>query len=355
MPESNLDFRSDNVATVSPEIMRALVEANSGTDASYGADALSDRLDQCFSTLFETSVRVFPVATGTAANALALSSCTRPYGGIYCHVDAHIHTSEGGATEAFTGGAKLIPLAGTGFRLDAESLEAALASAELGRRHKPQPDAISITQATEAGTVYRLDELRRIAEIARRHDVTLHMDGARFANALATLDCTPADMTWRAGVGILSFGATKNGCMSTEAIVVFNPDLAEDLSYRLRRAGQTWSKMRFAAVQLLAYVENDLYLRSARHANRLASHLGAGLARLPGVQLMAPVEANIVHATLPPATIAALSANHVLFFDRGGNRIRLVCRFDGSVAEVDQVLSIARRHLSSDDDANHAA
>lgn len=272
MRNDMLDFRSDNVGAVSPEILRALVETNAGTDASYGDDAVSERLDRRFTELFETPVKVFPVATGTAANALALAACARPYGGIYCHGDAHIETSEGGATEAFTGGAKLVTLpGGADFRLGAEELDQALAHAGHGLRHKPQPDAVSVTQATEAGTVYRLDELRAIGGVARRHGVKLHMDGARFANALATLGCTPADMTWKAGIDILSFGVTKNGGMIADAIVVFDPKLAEDLSYRLRRAGQTWSKMRFAAVQLLAYVEGDLYLRSARHANALAA------------------------------------------------------------------------------------
>ena len=171
------------------------------------------------------------------------------------------------------------------------------------------------------------------------------MDGARFANALATLGCTPADMTWRAGVDILSFGVTKNGGMSAEAIVVFDPELAEELSYRLRRAGQTWSKMRFAAVQLLAYVEGGLYLRSARRSNALASRIEAGLAGLPGLRFHAPVEANIVHLVLPAATIAAMKAQGILLFDRGGNLIRLVCRFDGAEDDVDRLVEIVREAL----------
>ncbi len=355
MSTAVIDFRSDNVATVSPEILKALSESNAGTEASYGADSLSDQLDRRFSEVFEGPAKVFPVATGTAANALALSACARPYGGIYCHADAHIHTSEGGATEAFTAGAKLIPLRGQGYRLAADELDAAIARAERGRHHKPQPDAISVTQATEAGTVYRLDELGRIGEIARRHRVRLHMDGARFANAVATLGCSPAEMTWRAGVDILSFGVTKNGGMNAEAIVVFDGDLAEELAYRLRRAGQTWSKMRFAAIQLLAYVEDDLYLRSARQANALASRLGAGIAALPGLRLHAPVEANIVHAILPLSAIAALKGKGVLFFDRGGGLARFVCRFDGSVEDVDRLLATMQACLPAEPDIAQVA
>ena len=236
---TELNFRSDNVATVSPEILRALERVNQGPAASYGEDACSSDLNRSFSALFEKDVTVFPVATGTAANALGLAACVRPYGAIYCHEHAHIHTSEGAATEAFTGGAKLLPLPGDGFRLSAESLADAVRRADWGVRNRAQPDAVSITQASEHGTVYRLDELAALGEIAQGAGLKFHMDGARFANALATLGCTPAEMSWRRGVDILSFGATKNGAMNTEAIVVFDPSLVEPLSYRLRRAGQT--------------------------------------------------------------------------------------------------------------------
>ena len=306
---SEINFRSDNVATVCPEIMRALERVNQGPAASYGDDSWSRELDRAFSALFETDAKVLPVATGTAANALGLAACVRPYGSIFCHEHAHIHTSEGAATEAFTGGAKLLPLPGDGFRLSAEGLAEALARAEWGVRNRAQPDAVSITQASEHGTVYRLDELTALGDIARNAEIKFHMDGARFANALATLGCSPAEMSWRRGVDILSFGATKNGAMSTEAIVVFDPSLVEPLSYRLRRAGQTWSKMRFAAAQLLAYVDDGLYLRNATRANALARRLGAAMAALPGVTLLAPVEANLVFLGMPPAMVDALVAD----------------------------------------------
>jgi len=343
MPHANtVDFRSDNVATVSPEILEALIAANTGSAVPYGADEFSRALDRKFSDLFETAVTVFPVSTGTAANALALAACTRPWGGIYCHEQAHIHTAEGGATEMFTGGTKLVTLPGEGFRLQAATLATALAQAEIGKRNRPQPDAVSVTQASEHGTVYRLDELRAIGEVARAHRLRLHMDGARFANALVTLGCTPAEMTWRAGVDILSFGATKNGCMNTEAIVVFNQDLCENLSYRLRRAGQTWSKMRYAAVQLMAYVENGVYLRSARRSNELARRLEAGLKEIPGVTLVAPVEADILFVDMQARMIDRLIELGFLFYRRSPTRIRLVTHFDGTDEDVAQLLAAIR-------------
>jgi len=343
--DAQINFRSDNVATACPEILEALVAANHGTEASYGDDTYSARLNRRFSEFFETAVTVFPVSTGTAANALSLASCARPWGAIYCHEQAHIHTAEGGATEAFTGGTKLLALPGANFRLEPGRVREALQRAERGVRNRPQPDAVSLTQASEYGTVYRQDEIAAIGAAAREHGVRVHMDGARFANALATLGCTPADMTWRAGVDILSFGCTKNGGMGAEAIVVFDPALVEPLSYILRRSGQTWSKMRFAAAQLLAYVHDDLYLRLARHANALAARLGQGLAQLPGVSLAAPVEANLVFAALPAPAVEALEASGARFARRPGGVIRLVTRFDGTEDEVERFLARARQVL----------
>ncbi len=341
----SLNFRSDNVATVTPEILRALQAANHGPAASYGDDEYSALLKQKCSDLFETDVTVFPVSTGTAANALSLASCARPWGAIYCHEEAHIHTSEGGATEAFSGGAKLIALPGKSYKLEPPMLAEALARADRGIRNRAQPDAVSITQASEYGTVYSREELAAIGACARSAGIRLHMDGARFGNALVTLGCSPAEMTWRSGVDILSFGATKNGGMGADAIVVFDPALVEPLSYRLRRAGQTWSKMRFAAAQLIAYVEDGLFLRLASHANALASQLGRELAALPGARLVAPVEANLVFVAMPEPAIEALAGAGVRFARRRGGVIRLVTRFDGTQAEVDQLIALARQAL----------
>jgi len=339
----SLSFRSDNVATIAPEIMSALEAANHGLAAAYGDDEYSALLNRKFSDLFEAEVTVFPVSTGTAANALSLATCARPYGAIYCHEDAHINTAEGGATEAFSGGAKLIALPGPNGKVEPPTLAAALRHAERGIRNRPQPDAVSVTQASEYGTVYAVEEIAAIGAMARDAGIHFHMDGARFANALVTLGCSASEMTWRSGVDILSFGATKNGAMAADAIVVFNRELAEPLSYRLRRAGQTWSKMRFPAAQLIAYVEDSLFLRLASHANELASQLGRELAAMPSVRLIAPVEANLVFVAMPEPAIEGLSAAGVRFARRGGGVIRLVTRFDGTPAEVDQFIALVRR------------
>jgi threonine aldolase len=342
-PAVSLSFRSDNVATVAPEILRALDAANHGLAASYGDDEYSALLNRKLSDLFETEVTVFPVSTGTAANALSLATCARPYGAIYCHEEAHINTAEGGATEAFSGGAKLITLPGAYGKLEPPTLAAALRRADRGITNRSQPDAVSITQASEYGTVHALEEIAAIGAIARDAGIRFHMDGARLANALVALGCSASEMTWRSGVDILSFGATKNGAMGADAIVVFNRELVEPLSYRLRRAGQTWSKMRFAAAQLIAYVENGLFLRLASHANQLASRLGRELAAIPGVRLMAPVEANLLFVAMPEPVIEALVAAGVRVARRRGGVIRLVTRFDGTQGEVDQFVTLVRR------------
>ncbi len=339
------NFRSDNIAPVHPDILRALGEVNHGPAAAYGDDDYSALLNQRFSAFFGADVVVFPVSTGTAANALSLASCARPYGGIYCHEQAHIHTAEGGATEAYTAGAKLIALPGKDYKLAPEALADALRHAERGIRNRPQPDAVSITQASEYGTVYDLDEIAAIGTAAREAGIVFHMDGARWANALATLGCEPGEMTWRRGVDILSFGCTKNGGMNADAIVVFNRAIAEPLSYYLRRAGQTWSKMRYAAAQLMAYVDNDLYRTLALHANGLATRLGRGLGTLPGVELVAPVQANLVFLRLPQAAIDRLAEAGVRFARRRERVIRLVTRFDGSEAEVEQMIALTRAAL----------
>lgn len=341
------NFRSDNIATVHPDILRALAGVNQGPAAAYGDDEYSELLNRRFSEFFATDALVFPVSTGTAANALSLASCARPYGGIYCHEQAHIHTAEGGATEAYTGGAKLIPLSGVDYKLSPQALADTLRHAERGVRNRPQPDAVSITQASEYGTVYGLDDIAAIGESAREAGIVFHMDGARFANALSTLGCDPGEMTWRRGVDILSFGCTKNGGMNADAIVVFDRALAEPLSYRLRRAGQTWSKMRFAAAQLMAYIENGLLLRLAAHANALAARLAGELSALPGVDLVAPVQANLVFLRLPQAAIDRLAEAGVRFARRRGGIIRLVTRFDGTHEEVDRMVALTRAALSA--------
>src|SRR5260370_27493808 len=258
MGETMIDYRSDNTGRAAPEILEALVRANAGTALGYGADDWTARLQERFSELFETRVRVFPVATGTAANALSLAAISPSWGLVYCSEAAHINTSEANAAGFFGGGVKLVPVGGNRGRIDPDAFARALASVMPGQLHRGQPAAVNLTQASDLGRVYPLDEIRAIADVAKRRGLKIHRDGARFANALARLRCSPAEISWRAGVDILSFGATKNGGALCDAIVVFAPELADGLAVQLRRAGQVWSKMRFASAQLMAYVENEL-------------------------------------------------------------------------------------------------
>ena len=217
------DFRSDNVAGAAPEVVNALAAAAIGSADPYGQDPLTTSVTRRLSALFEAEVTVFPVATGTAANALALSALVPPYGAVYCHQESHIHVDECGAPEMATGGAKLVPLAGEGGKLTPATLTAALAGAGIGVVHRVQPAALSLTQATEAGTVYRPQEVAALSDVAHAHGMAVHMDGARFANAVARLGCAPAEVTWKAGVDVLSLGGTKGGCLAAEVVVFFNP------------------------------------------------------------------------------------------------------------------------------------
>jgi threonine aldolase len=341
-----IDFRSDNTGRAAPEILAALVEANRGTVLGYGGDEWTARLQQRFSELFETAIRVFPVATGTAANALALAALGPSWGIVFCSEAAHVNTAEANATGFFGGGLKLAPLPGAAGKIDPAGFEEALASILPGQLHKGVPSAVSLTQATDLGAVYSLAEIRAIAATAKARGLKVHLDGARFANALARLACTPAEASWRAGADIMSFGATKNGGALCDAIVVFDPDLAESLVPQLRRAGQTWSKMRFASAQLIAYVEDGLWLRMAAAANAIAARIGKALAELPAARLKAPIEANEIFLELPDAVMDALEHDGFQFYRRSKSLARFVCRFDLSEEEADAFAAALRRYLS---------
>lgn len=341
--EGPVNLRSDNVAGVAPEILAAIEAANAGTAPSYGADPITARLQDVFAELFETSCYVQPVATGTATNALALALIAPPYGAVYCTDVGHVHDSECGAGEFYTGGAKIVPLAQEHGRLRPATLRAALQRAGIGHTGRVQPAALNLTQATERGTVYRLDELDELIGIARDYGLRVHMDGARFANAIAALGCRPADVTWRRGVDVLSFGATKNGAMGAEAVVVFGEELAEPLRFRARRAGQVFSKMRFISAQLEAYVRDGLWLRLARQANAMARRLGDGMAGLPGVRLLHPVEINEIFAKMPRTMIDGLLAAGFGLYDRGGGEVRLVTAFNNTEEQIDAFVAAARR------------
>lgn len=344
-----MNFCSDNVTGVAPEIMAALAVANDSPAMPYGSDLLSQNLAAKFSELFETPVTVFPVATGSAANALALAEISPPFGAIYCHSESHINADECGAPEFYTGGAKLVALPGTNGKIAASDLAAALAKAGAGIVHHVQPAAVSLTQSTEAGTVYSTSEIFEVSRVAQAHNLKVHMDGARFANAVVSLGCTPADLTWRAGVDVLSFGATKNGAMAAEAVVFFNQDLAQTFHYRCKRGGHLFSKMRFLAAQLEAYITDDLWLRNAAHANQMALKLAEGLTLLPGTALCFPVAANEVFVRLPQALIAGLLADGFQFYpwdNRHQTTVRLVTAFNTREEDVLAFLESAQRHCN---------
>ena len=339
-----VNFCSDNVTGAAPEILEALVRANEGAATAYGEDEATRRVEARLAEVFETELAAFPIATGSAANALGLAAVTPPYGAIYCHAEAHINVDECGAPEFYSAGAKLVPLGGAHAKIAPETLEAAIMGA--GVVHHVQPAAVSLSQATESGTVYRPAEVQAIAEVARRHDLALQMDGARFANALATLDCSPAEATWRAGVDVLTFGATKNGAFAAEAVVFFRPEQARDFAYRRKRGGHLFSKMRFISAQLEAYLTDELWLRNARRANAMAARLAAGLEALPGVSLAHPVEANEIFVRLPAGVAQGLMAEGHRFYPWGpeeSGEYRLVTAFSTAEGEVDTFLEAVRR------------
>lgn len=341
-----MNFCSDNVTGVAPEIMAALFAANEGAVMPYGNDAHSQGLEAKFSELFETAVTVFPVVTGSAANALALSVMTPPFGAVYCHAESHINVDECGAPEFYTGGAKLVALPGISGKIQATDLESVLNKAGAGIVHHVQPAVVSLTQASEAGTVYSVDQVREIASVAHAYGLAVHMDGARFANAVVSLDCPPADITWRAGVDVLSFGATKNGAMAAEAVVFFNHE-AKTFSYRRKRGGHLFSKMRFLSAQLETYITDNLWLKYAIHANQMAARLAEGLVSLPGAMLCYPVEANEVFITLSRPVIEGLLADGFQFYRWDGERstmIRLVTAFNTKEKDIQAFLDAAQRH-----------
>lgn len=324
-------FLSDNAASVCPEIMEAVAKANVATDSAYDGDPWSKRLDDVFSDFFGTRCRVFAVSSGTAANSLALASLVPPYGAIVCHREAHIEVDECGAPEFFTGGAKLLLCDGDHAKLTPESIAAGTA-AMRGDVHQVQIRALSITQATEYGTVYSPDEVRTLGGVARDRGWRVHMDGARFSNALVHLGCHPGDVTWRAGVDVLSFGAIKNGGMSAEALVFFDEALAAELPYRRKRAGQMPSKGRFNAAQLIAYVESGAWQRNAQAANGAAQRLAAAA----GARLTHPVEANEVFVDIGDNG-DALRAQGFNFYDwgaAGSGEARFVISWDQREDEI---------------------
>jgi threonine aldolase len=344
-----MNFMSDNASGVAPEIMSAMAAANEGSVRGYGDDGHSRNACERLSDIFERDVSAFLVTTGTAANALNLAAITKPHGAVFVHEMAHVHTDECGAPEFFTHGAKLLPLAGENGRLTPVAVEQGLEAFAQGIVHHPQAQAISLSQVSECGTVYSLAEIEGLSALAKSHKLRLHMDGARFANALVSLGCTPAEMTWKAGVDVLSFGATKNGAMGVEAVVLFDEELAENMPFMRKRSGQLMSKGRFLGAQMGAYLKDDLWLRMASHANKMAALLAAGIENLPGGRLRFPVQANQVFAVLPKPTHKALMTAGAGYYpwsrEPDGVSVRLVTSFTTDEDEIARFLAIAMNAL----------
>ena len=332
-------FSSDNVTGACPEVMDAIVAANEGIVESYGNDKWSLNLQKKLSEIFETDVVVFPVVSGTAANALALSVLSPAFGKIFCNELSHINTDECGAPEFFSGGAKLVTMSSDDGKINAKDLSQNIRG--TGIVHLAQPAAVSITQACETGTVYQLEEIKSIAETAHEHGLKVHMDGARFANAIVSLDVSPAEMTWKSGIDVLSFGGTKNGCLTAEAVVFFKPELVGNFPYLHKRSGQLLSKMRFVSAQLEAYISNDVWLRNARNANNMAKLLSEGLAKFPDIKLAYTTQSNEVFVHLPSSTINLLNAKgyNVSEDELDGKSVRFVTAWNTVSDDIDKLLS----------------
>lgn len=335
-------FASDNYAGICPEAWQALEAANQGHTPGYGDDPWTARAADLIREVFETDCEVFFVFNGTSANSLALASMCQSYHSILCHNMAHIESDECGAPEFFSNGTKIVALPGQNGKLDPATIQEAVGR-RAGDLHSPKPRAISLTQATECGTVYAPQEVGAIGELARSLGLGVHMDGARFANAVAGLGVAPADVTWRAGVDVLCFGATKNGASVGEAVVFFDRTLAREFEYRCKQAGQLASKMRFLTAPWVGLLEDGAWLRHARHANARAVQLEAGLRAIPGVKLLFPREANAVFVELAPSDAEALRERGWKFYTFiGDSGQRLMCAWDTQESDVEAFVADVR-------------
>jgi threonine aldolase len=347
-----MNFASDNWAGAAPAVMSALSRHNTGVSPAYGTDPLTASVSQTFNDIFEREVAVFFVATGTAANALSLAAHGKPGGAIFCHRDSHIQVDECNCPEFMTSGGKLVSVDGGSGKFSADALRDAMAAFPDGVVHHGQVATVSISQATESGTVYTLDEIAAVKEVCRSRSVPLHMDGARFANALTTLGCSPADMTWKAGVDVLSFGATKNGCWCAEAVVFFDPEAAKGFEYFRKRGGHLFSKSRFVAAQFEGYFEKGNWLETAAHANGMATRLAEGIRDLGG-RTAWPVEANELFPILKRSRFDALQAAGAMIYEWPAKDLaadqapaddevcfRMVCSFATTGEDVEAFLKV---------------
>ncbi len=345
MTDHTQQFASDNYSGICPEVWAAMAEANRGHERAYGEDSWTARAADRFRQLFETDCEVFFAFNGTAANSLALASLCQSYHSVICSETAHVETDECGAPEFFSNGSKLLTARTLGGKLTAETIrEVALKRQDI---HYPKPRVVTLTQATEVGTVYRPEEVAAISQVCKELKLNLHMDGARFSNACAFLGCSPAELTWKAGVDVLCFGGTKNGMAVGEAILFFNKDLAEDFDYRCKQAGQLASKMRYLSAPWVGLLQDDAWLRYANHANRCARLLAELVADVPGASLMFPVEANGVFLQLSETAIERLRAwgwRFYTFIGAGG--ARFMCSWDTEEARVRELAADIRKAMA---------
>ena len=338
-----LALTSDNIAGACEAVVAEMIKATHGEVMPYGGDPLTAQVNALFAELFECEVEVFLVSTGTAANVLSLAAITPPWGSVLCHPESHIINDECSAPEFYTGGARLVAVEGEQAKISLPALEKAL-NRRMGDVHSVQPSAVSLSQVTEVGSIYSLAELQAITQLAHSKGLKVHMDGARFANALVSLGCTPAQMTWQSGIDIVSFGATKNGAMAAEAIVVFDKSIAQQLALLRKRGGHLHSKMRLLSAQMLGYLSDDVWRHNARHANAMMALLQEGMASIAGVEIVTPAQANMLFCRLPVAMAEALLAQGFSFYtgrwDEGV--VRFVTSFQTQQADVEDFIACAR-------------
>nr|WP_199326216.1 low specificity L-threonine aldolase [Nostoc parmelioides] len=338
MINSNLEqFASDNYAGICPEAMDYMIKANQGSAPAYGNDEWTQKATDYFRELFEIDCEVFFTFNGTAANSLSLAALCQSYHSVICHETAHIETDECGAPEFASNGSKLLLAKGENGKLTPQEIESVITKrADI---HYPKPKVISITQATELGTLYSIEELLDIKKVAHKYQLKIHMDGARFANAVAAMNQSPAEMSWKSGVDVLCFCGTKNGMALGEAIIFFNRALAEDFDYRCKQAGQLASKMRFISAPWLGLLETDAWLKNAQHANQCAAYLENELLKIEGVEIMFPREANAVFVKLPEQVINALKAKNWLFYTFiGVGGVRFMCSWNTTKGRIDELV-----------------
>ncbi len=343
-----MNFASDNTAGVHPQILAAIARANEGAATSYGSDHLTKRVEKKFCEIFERDVAVYFVATGTAANGLALATMAPSYGAVLCHEESHIHMDECAAPEFFMGGGKLVPIKSANGKLTPDAVKQTLAGYARWRPHGAPARVLSISQASECGTLYAVGEIGALATLAHENGMKVHVDGARFASAVAASGKSPAALAWKAGVDVLSFGGSKNGCLAAEAVVFFDPEDAADFDYRRKRAGHLWSKSRFLAAQFDAYFEGGLWLQLAAHANAAATRLAEGLKKA-GVEIGYSTDINAVFPVFERALAERLLATGASFYPwatlgdwTGGNLYRLLCSWATRTEEIDEFIAHAQ-------------